>query len=650
MKFLHILQVFIWLYFLPGIMFGQNSTTYKPVFSYPPDFRLEYLDELQHLLLQELQPDSLRWQVLWDLGYYTHTRNLNRALAFSDQGLEETRMARNKVWEGRFQLVKGAILLRMNEPDQAEIYLRSAQNKVGQSDLWLLYTNLGYVYERRGDLSKAFDWAKKTLDWGNATADLKAQAMAYSDISYLLWKQEKYETGLMYGLKSLELFRKRGIDDLDFDFTHYVVGNNYLALSQLEKAKSHFLQSIAMGERFGFYNNLSDAYISLVSLYIKKNDLMAAKKAGNSALYYAELLDNDFMQMRALLGLGEITFASGDFKEAESHLVNSIKLAGKDYGDPFFLSKAYKNLSDTYEKLGKIHKALSAYKNYHTLNQTIFNKETEQKTATLKAALDLAQKENTIKQQSLDLAQQKKNTTYWYVGSILLFVFSLLLFRGYRIIKRKNHLLEIQNKEKNFLVQETHHRIKNNLQVVCSLLSLQSERIKDPLMQQIMLESQNRVQSMGLVHQKLYQGKNLACIEMKDYFSKLGEDIVHSFGAGNKVKLTCGMNPMELDIVTAIPIGLIVNELITNSLKYAFPKKSSGHITLYMEEINHTLKLHYMDDGVGFKERSPDCPPGFGAQLIQLLTTQLNGEIRKIRHEGTYFLLTFQTAKQTVYV
>ncbi|WP_439483820.1 tetratricopeptide repeat-containing sensor histidine kinase [Cyclobacterium plantarum] len=649
MKFLLILPGFIWFCFLPGNVFGQNSTTYKPVFSYPPDFAREYLDELQHLSLQPLKPDSLRWRVLWDLGYYTHTRNLNRALVFTDQGLEESRKAKNKVWEGRFQLIKGAILLRMDEPDQAEIYLRSAQHKVYPNDLWLLYTNLGYVYERRGDLGKAFDWAKKTLDLGIATSDLKAQAMAYSDISYLFWKQGKYESGLIYGLKSLELFQKRGIDDLDFDFTHYVLGNNYLALSQIDKAESHFLESIAMGEKFGFYNNLSDAYISLVTLYIYKNDLPAAKKAGNNALYYAELLDNEFMQMRALLGLGEVTYAMGNFREAESYLINSIKVAGEDFGDHFFLSKVYENLSNTYEKLGNSDKALSAYKIYHTLNQTIFNKETEQKTATLKAALELAQKENTIKQQSIDLAQQKKKATYWYVGSILLFVFILVLFRGYRIIKKKNHLLEIQNKEKSFLVRETHHRIKNNLQVVSSLLSLQSARIKDPQMLQIMLESQTRVQSMGLVHQKLYQGKNLACIEMKDYFSKLGEEIVYSFGAGNKVNLTCDMKPMELDIVKAIPIGLIVNELITNSLKYAFPKTGSGQITIQLEKINHSLKLHYRDDGVGFREKNPDSPAGFGAQLIQLLSSQLNGEIEKINHKGTYFLLTFHTAPQTVY-
>ncbi|WP_163381110.1 histidine kinase dimerization/phosphoacceptor domain -containing protein [Cyclobacterium sp. SYSU L10401] len=647
MKFLLILIGFIPCYFFSGFVY--QVPTYQPVFSYPPDFEQEYLNDLSELVQQAQQPDSLRWEILWDLSYYTHTRNLTRALTFADMGLEEAKSEKNSLWEGRFQLIKGAILLRMDEPDQAELYLRSAQNKVNNSDLWLLYTNLGYVYERRGDISMAFEWAKKTLDLGLATADLKAQAMAYSDISYLFWKQGKFETGLNYGLKSLELFRNRGVDDLDFDFTHYVVGNNYLALSQLDQAESHFLQSIAMGERFGFYNNLSDAYISLVSLYILKKDFTAAKKAGSKALNYATLLDNKFMQMRSLLGLGEVAIARGNFKEAENHLLSSIEVAGEDFGDHYFLSQAYENLSEVYEKTGAADKALTAFKTYHRLNQTIFNQETEQKTAALMSALDLAQKENTIKQQAFNLAQQKKRSTYWFVGSILLLVFFLLLFRGYRIIKKKNNLLEIQNKEKTFLVRETHHRIKNNLQVVSSLLSLQSERITDPEMQQIMIESQNRVQSMGLVHQKLYQGKNLACIEMRDYFSKLGEDIIFSFGALEKVTLKCDMEPIELDIITAIPIGLIINELITNSLKYAFPNLSSGQITIYLERTDPTLTLHYMDNGIGFEEKNPDTPTGFGAQLIQLLTAQLDGQIRKLNHEGTYYLLNFQNVNQPVF-
>ncbi|SHN13217.1 Two-component sensor histidine kinase, contains HisKA and HATPase domains [Cyclobacterium lianum] len=652
MRFLICIAGFIGFYFFTGnslYTYGQSQFAYRPAFTYPPDFGPEYLEELKTILSDKQLPDSLNWKMLWDLSYYTHTRDLHSALKFADRGLKSADRAKDLRWQGKFQLIKGAILVRMNEPDLAEELLSTVQNKVDSSDLWLLYTNMGYVYERKGDLLQALDWAKKTLDLGIQTTDIKAQAMAYSDISYLFWKQGKYETGLAYGLHSLELFRKRGIDDLDYDFTHYVVGNNYLALSQFDQAESQFQKSIEMGERFGFYNNLSDAYIALVTLNIEREDFHAAKSAGEKALQYAVLLKNDFMQMRSLLGLGEACMALENFREAENYLQRSIDVAGKDFADYFFLSKVYKNLSEVYEESGAMEKALAFFKTYHLLNQKVFNTETEQKTAELKAALELSQKENIIKQQAMDLAQQKKTATYWLVGSVLLFVFLLLLFRGYRVIKKKNLLLEIQNKEKSFLVRETHHRIKNNLQVVSSLLSLQSAHVKDPLIREIMRESQNRVQSMGLIHQKLYQGKNLAYIEMKDYFTRLGDDILCSFGAEKKVDLVCEMESLELEIVTAIPIGLIVNELITNSLKYAFKKTQAGKIEVYLLRKNQRLELHYRDNGTGFAEKTQDLPPGFGTQLIQLLNSQLNGKMENPIHEGAYFLFSFPATKQTVY-
>ncbi len=132
--------------------------------------------------------------------------------------------------------------------------------------------------------------------------------------------------------------------------------------------------------------------------------------------------------------------------------------------------------------------------------------------------------------------------------------------------------LVARNAENELLLKEIHHRVKNNLEVVSSLLALQSSQIDDANTKEAMLASQNRVHSIGIVHQKLYQGENLGAIEMKDYFINLSESVLESFDAHKRVQVECAMSKLNVDIDTAVPLGLIVNELLTNTVKYAFPE------------------------------------------------------------------------------
>jgi two-component sensor histidine kinase len=162
-----------------------------------------------------------------------------------------------------------------------------------------------------------------------------------------------------------------------------------------------------------------------------------------------------------------------------------------------------------------------------------------------------------------------------------------------------------------------------------------------------MLESQNRVQSIGIVHQKLYQGTNLGGIEMKDYFTNLAESILDSFGQAKRVSILCMMDEIEVDIDTAVPIGLIVNELLTNTLKYAFPGGQQGKVTIKLHrEPDGALHLQVSDNGVG--KSGPTKGTGFGTQLIDLLTRQLNGTMHEEVQNGMHTFFVFNTGKRLV--
>ena len=222
-------------------------------------------------------------------------------------------------------------------------------------------------------------------------------------------------------------------------------------------------------------------------------------------------------------------------------------------------------------------------------------------------------------------------------------IFLAVLYVFFIRKKKYSEILEKQNKEKEFLLKEIHHRVKNNLEIISSLLSLQSEQIDDEKIKLIMMDSQNRVQSMGMIHQNLYVGEKIASIEMKRYFQNLGNYILETFGAAPRVVIVCEMEAIQLDIDRAIPIGLIVNELLTNALKYAFPDNRNGQIKIILEEINGHLQLKIADNGVGYKKNSQIMGTGFGTQLVHLLCKQLDGQMKLISDSGTSVFFQFQT-------
>ena len=322
---------FLGLSFSYGQLIDLNSDRpYKKVFVDTDNFGASYLEILEQGFKQ-VKSDSVKYSILNDLAYYWHTRNLNMAMHFTKKGLELTSLKNEPVWHGRFQITQGAILLRMEKLDSAQTVLELAKIKVKQSDLPFLNTQLGYVYERRGQLDKAADYAIKSLELGKKLDDNKVKALAYSDLSNLFWKHAKYESGLEYGLRSLKLFEAWGITDLDYDFTLYVTGNNYLALGDYENARKYYEHSIIIGERYGFYNNLSDVNISLVDLYSYLDDYENALEAGANAVKYGELLENNFMVMRAWLAIGKMQNKRGNCAEAIEGLRKSINVATNDF-------------------------------------------------------------------------------------------------------------------------------------------------------------------------------------------------------------------------------------------------------------------------------------------------------------------------------
>lgn len=209
----------------------------------------------------------------------------------------------------------------------------------------------------------------------------------------------------------------------------------------------------------------------------------------------------------------------------------------------------------------------------------------------------------------------------------------------YRLLYEK---LQQSLKEKEALLKEVYHRVKNNLQVVSSLLNLQIETTKDASAKRILIESASRVKSMALVHEMFYQTENLAQIEIGEYIQNLLKYLYQIYDIdSNHIKAITDIDMILVNIDTAIPIGLIINELISNSFKHAFPDNKPGKITLSLKKPDDKIILTVSDNGIGISPKIDiNNMSSLGMQLVLSLTRQLGGHIALDRSHGTTFTLT----------
>ncbi len=193
------------------------------------------------------------------------------------------------------------------------------------------------------------------------------------------------------------------------------------------------------------------------------------------------------------------------------------------------------------------------------------------------------------------------------------------------------------------LLQEVHHRVKNNLQVISSILNLQSSFVTDEKTLQIPAESQSRIKTMSYIHETLYQTSDFSSIEFTDYINTLARNLIQSYSSGStEISLKTDFDQIYLNLDQAIPCGLIINELVSNATKYAFKDKPKGVILLRIKEKDNKIELEVSDNGIGLTDDfDPENSDSLGIYLVQALVEQLDAEMKIVRQPGARFLITF---------
>ena len=226
---------------------------------------------------------------------------------------------------------------------------------------------------------------------------------------------------------------------------------------------------------------------------------------------------------------------------------------------------------------------------------------------------------------------------------------NLLIIAEKEIESRKNaeNKIKLSLEEKNILLQEIHHRVKNNMQIISSLLNLQTRYVDNEEAVNVLKESQNRVRSMAMIHEKLYQSNDLSHINFVDYIQSLVSNLFYSYNIKNlQIKSILEIDDIRLNMETAVPCGLIISEIVSNSLKYAFPNEMHGEILVSLKSVEDGYELIISDNGVGLPEELDfDNNKSLGLILVKSLTEQIDGEITIHRNHGTEFKIRFKELK-----
>ncbi len=517
--------------------------------------------------------------------------------------------------------------------------------KKGNIQIPQLYYSIAQLYLYKSEYAKALKTVKKTIGYKlppalqydiyafiafiyNALSNFE-KAMEYSDLTYKYARTPRefnransHRIDILYKMKmykeALSLALEANMNDVTISKCYYRIGEYGLANQHIDAVLQSF-SSPRSDFKIGAY-----AHKTLVLLALKEKDM--AKKYIDQAL---ELLHEDYffeLKLQVYKAKYKVEKAFGNYKTA-------LDYQGK------FLAVKEKNIIKN---------------NKNNLNQ-------------LQVDFEVAEKDNKIK--SLEIRDLKKeleiNTkdTYLFYQSFALFftVLSALFFIYiYTTIKKKNRTIAFANvklkneqgktlkslQEKEVLLKEIHHRVKNNMQLVISLLKIQASDAKTIPIEEFILTSENRIRSMAMIHEYLYESEDINRVNFKGYTEKLMNSIQGSYSDYKNIEVCINMEVLYFDLQKSISLGLIINELTINAYKHAFTKRVQGSITLQLIYKEGACHLMLSDDGIGMGT-SGAKKISMGLQIVALLVAQIEGTMDIKSDKGTQIHIKFPKTKNT---
>ena len=538
-------------------------------------------------------------------------------------------------------------LLKMKKDDHAAIKLLrealidfedlSNEYMIGQT-----YFSIGSAEINLGELEDANESFIESFKIAEARNDTTALGVSLNALGVVNRKVGNLDKAKEYYTQALDIFKK--IEKTDG------VSSCLLNLAIIEKQQKRYDEALALFQEALIVAQSDDkinegmfAYIygNMSSMYHTQDKIQEAIKYGEKALKIREKSSDNLELSNSYVGLGANYQEIGKFEKAESYLKKAEQFAEGNREILYIIKKTYSDIEWQRKNYRQAYLYLNESKD---LRDSIYNLEKTKQMDRLNTEFETERKEAEITQLELEdklnetqIKQQRILLGGTGIGLASLSFFLFRLFGQNKKINSQNSVISKSLDEKELLLKEIHHRVKNNLQVISSLLGIQSRGIKDQLAKDAIKESRSRVHSMSLIHQDLYKQDNLSGIQIQAYLNKLCHDLFNTYDISQgRISLVTDIDDIKLDVDSVIPIGLIVNELITNSLKYAFPDDQTGEIKVALNLKEKILNLVVSDNGVGLVEEDLKVKTdSFGHKLIRAFKQKLNADVHIVSEKGT---------------
>jgi two-component sensor histidine kinase/Tfp pilus assembly protein PilF len=509
----------------------------------------------------------------------------------------------------------------------------------------ILYMNKANSLNESARYDEAIQLHLESIRIKEKLHDERGLMQSYNNLANVYFATGQFEKAISYQQKALSLY-PASQNQSSLANAYNNLGNSFAQTKQIDSAEFYFKKSIEQFRNTNEQPGLALAYNNLGNFYIDQERYTEGLEYLQQALTIRRKSNAKYEVASTMNNIGAALSKLKRYKEAEDYLLQSLQLVKGNNSS--LETGIYKRLSEHYKATGNFEEAYKYQSKYTSRKDTLLQESEMLNMAKASADYEIEKRENALtlekkekEIQTLQLAASNKTILLLVAGILLLATALVMYIRSYRQKKKTAALLAEKNARIETLVRELHHRVKNNLQVVSGLLSLQSNRLEEGAAKEAMEESRNRIQAMSMIHQRLYMDNELATVDITDYLQHLSQSLANSFGydtrqVSTKVRLTDQNMPIDL----AVPIGLIVNELVTNAFKHAFRDVLKPEVAVTLEQKKETLELRVADNGQSNTSlQAPATSASFGMKLVHTLVAQVNGELSVDQSSGTSYTI-----------
>jgi two-component sensor histidine kinase len=515
-----------------------------------------------------------------------------------------------------------------------EVYEQNADTSLQA----FILNRLGETKRLQEDYEAALEYLQESIKLSMAIKDSSEVGSGYVSIGILYAVQGNTRSAEEYFLKAIEIFRLTGIEQRQY-LTILNLGGLYRDMQAYDQSVDYSLQALDYFKRMENLPRVGISHYNLGAAYFKLAEFDKSEYHLREALKTFIELGDVMRENGSYMRLSEVYFATGQKDKALSFSLKALDgfRSIQNLGQEIW---ATDKLSEIYADLGQFEKALD-YRNLNVrLKDSLDNKEVTARIAEIEEQYQTELKDEALRQANTELElnqlriQKQQNAQYVITAlAIFIFIILFLVYRQYRVKKQtskvlqdKNQIIETALEEKDLLLKEVHHRVKNNLQFITSMLNIQARHLTDEHAKTILAEAKNRIQSMALVHQKLYGGSDVKGVEMSDYLDHLLNHLKNSYSWDSYATIQLNVDKLSLDLDCAMPIGLIVNELVTNCFKYANNANDRLKVDVHLAERGEQLWLTVSDNGED-SEQVDQHKNSFGYTLVETLAEMLKAEV-----------------------